>query len=232
MKISNPYANLTKFEWTLWMSSIFAVLLSFFLSGMQDVLSTIASLIGVSALILLARGAWQGQVLCIVFAALYGIVSIRMQYYGEMLTYLCMSLPMAVISLISWVRHPFKESNEVEVARLSKRILLVMVGSAAVVTTIFFFLLRALGNAALGISTVSITTSYVAAFLTFCRSPYYALGYALNDIVLITLWIIAAVNSPSSSPMVICFVMFFFNDMYAFFNWCRMQKKQAALAEE
>lgn len=47
-----------------------------------------------------------------------------------------------------------------------------------------------------------------------------------NDLVLITLWIMATVESPSYLPMVFCFAQFFVNDMYGFFNWSRLRKQQ------
>ena len=62
----------------------------------------------------------------------------------------------------------------------------------AAVTAGFYFILRALGTANLLPSTVSVTTSFLAVYLTFHRSPLYALGYAANDVVLIVLWLLAA----------------------------------------
>ena len=97
-----------------------------------------------------------------------------------------------------------------------------------IVTAIFYFILKALGNASLLISTLSVTTSFIAAFLTFLRSEFYALGYAANDVVLIVLWIIAASSDISCLPMVFCFVMFLFNDLYGFYSWRKMRKRQTA----
>ncbi len=97
---------------------------------------------------------------------------------------------------------------------------------AAVVTGVFYFVLKALGTANLVPSTVSVTTSFLAVYLTMMRSPYYAIGYAANDVVLIVLWIMAAVNDSSCLPMVLCFVMFFFNDLYGFVNWINMERRQ------
>ena len=97
-----------------------------------------------------------------------------------------------------------------------------------VIATIgFYFILRALGNASLPLSTLSITTSFCASYLMYVRSPYYAVAYALNDIVLIGLWIIACTSDIGYLPVVVCFVCFFLNDMYGFYNWKRMKKLQA-----
>ena len=85
---------------------------------------------------------------------------------------------------------------------------------------------KALGTASLGFSTLSITTSFLASWLTFLRSPFYALAYAANDVVLMVLWTLAAVKDPGSIPMVACFFAFFCNDSYGFFNWRAMERRQ------
>ncbi|WP_288629266.1 nicotinamide mononucleotide transporter, partial [uncultured Ruthenibacterium sp.] len=76
-------------------------------------------------------------------------------------------------------------------------------------------------------STLSVTTSFIAVYLTYKRSPYYALGYAANDIVLIVLWILAARQNTSYLSVVVCFTAFLVNDIYGFINWCRMGERQA-----
>jgi nicotinamide mononucleotide transporter PnuC len=138
-----------------------------------------------------------------------------------------MSAPMAISAIVSWVKHPYKDSAEVQVGKLSKRTWLFLSLAAAIVTVAFYFILQALGTANLLVSTLSVTTSFFAASLTFLRSPYYALGYSANDVVLIVLWVCSAVSDLSYLPMVLCFVMFLLNDLYGFFNWKRMEKRQA-----
>lgn len=226
MKINNPFKGLTVFEWILWISSLVIVTVSFVFTGAGDYLTLIASLLGATALIFVAKGYVFGQVLTVVFAVFYGIISFFFQYYGEMITYLCMTSPIAVFSVISWLRHPYKDSAEVEVSSVSKKQLVVMLILTVTVTVVFYYILGALGNANLIVSTISITTSFLASYLTFLRSPYYAVAYAANDIVLIILWILAALESSSYIPMVVCFVIFFINDVYGFINWQRMRKYQ------
>lgn len=137
-----------------------------------------------------------------------------------------MTAPIALASVISWLRHPYKGSDEVEVAVLSRRNTVVMWVSAMIVTVAFYFILGALGNANLLVSTVSVTTSFLASYLTLFRSPYYAVAYATNDIVLIAIWVMASMTDIKYLSMVVCFVAFFANDMYGFFNWKRMQRQQ------
>jgi len=133
---------------------------------------------------------------------------------------------MALAAVVSWLKHPYHGTKEVEVHTLTGRQRVFLFLSAAAVTFAFYWILRALGNAELFVSTVSVTTSYLASALTFFRSPAYALGYAANDVVLILLWVFAAMVNPAYIPMAVCFVMFLFNDLYGFFNWRRMQRRQ------
>lgn len=226
-KIRNPFKQLNRFEWTLWAVSAIMVIAAFLIPEKKDIPSLIASLIGVTALIFVAKGMVLGQALTVAFAVGYGIVSWSQRYYGEMITYLCMSAPMAISAIVSWVKHPYKDSAEVQVGKLSKRTWLFLSLAAAIVTIAFYFILQALGTANLLVSTLSVTTSFFAASLTFLRSPYYALGYSTNDVVLIILWVCSAVSDLSYLPMVLCFVMFLLNDLYGFFNWKRMEKRQA-----
>ncbi len=227
MKKLKYFSDLSRFELCLWLTSVAVIILSFFLSGGGDILTMTASLIGVTALIFVAKGYVIGQVLTVVFAVFYGIVSFYFRYYGEMITYLGMTTPSAAAAVISWLRHPYKGTKEVKVNKLSGKLWAILALLTAVITAAFYFILTALGNANILFSTLSVSTSFIASYLTFFRSPYYALGYAANDIILIVLWILAALESISYLPMVACFIMFLINDLYGFFNWQRMKNSQS-----
>ena len=123
-------------------------------------------------LIFNAKGNPFGQFLMVIFSMLYGIISFNFKYYGEMITYLGMTMPMALFALIS------------------------------------------------------VTTSFLAVYLTFWRSPYFAVAYASNDFVLILLCILASFEDIRYLSVVICFVALFFSDMYGFFSWRKMKKRQ------
>lgn len=224
--MKNPFRNLTKFEFCLWCFSVLSVIISFLLLENADPLKLIASIIGVTALIFTAKGYVIGQILIVVFSLFYGFISFHTRYYGEMITYLGMSSPIAILAAISWFKNPYKNTKEVAVNKPSRRQICTMLCLATAVSIAFYFILKHLGNASLSVSVLSVTTSFIAAYLTFLRSPYYALAYAANDVVLIVLWCIASVAEPSNLPMLICFAVFLINDLYGFINWRRMQKRQ------
>ena len=222
MKIKRLLCSLTVFERWLWGVSAVVIAASYILSGAGDFLTLIASLIGVSALIFVAKGYVAGQVLSVIFAVFYGIVSFYFKYYGEMITYLCMSAPAAVFSIVSWLRHPYAKTDEVKVAKLTFKHTLAASLLAVAVTVMFYFILRALGTAKLTVSTVSVFTSFLASALVFLRSPFYGVAYAANDIVLIIMWTLASIEDISYMPMILCFVMFLANDIFVFYIWGRI----------
>ena len=221
----------SKGELTLWGSSAGLILVSFFLFDRVNFMTLAASLIGTTSLIFNAKGNPIGQALMIVFSLLYGVISYTFSYFGEMITYLGMTGPMALFALISWLRNPYKGNHaEVAVNQLGKRELVLMYVLTAVVTFGFYFILDHFDTANMIPSTLSVTTSFIAVYLTFRRSPYFALAYAANDVVLIILWILAAVEDISYLSVIICFVMFLVNDLYGFISWKRMEKRQMATA--
>lgn len=219
------YFNLT--EKLIWSISVIVIILSFFLFENDGYLTLVASLIGVTSLIFCAKGNPFGQFLMIIFAIIYSIISFSFQYYGEMITYLGMSLPMAAFSLISWLKNPFNgNKSEVAVNKITFKEIIFMSFLTLVVTVVFYFILKYFNTANLIPSTFSVSTSFLAAYLTFRRSPYFALAYASNDIVLIVLWVLASFKDISYISVVICFVVFLVNDLYGFISWRRMMKRQ------
>lgn len=217
----------SKFECFLWCFSVLLIMVFFVLFDRNNYISLLASLIGVTSLIFCAKGNPFGQVLMIIFSILYGVISYTFSYFGEMITYLGMTAPMAIFSLVSWLKNPYKgKKSQVEVNRISKLEFCFSLILTIIVTIIFYFILKFFGTANLLPSTISVTTSFLAAYLTFRRSPYFALVYALNDIVLIVLWIMAALTDLSYLSVIVCFIVFFINDMYGFFSWKLMQKRQ------
>ena len=214
-------------EILLWVLSVLVMLVSFFMFDRENYLTLLASLIGVTSLIFSAKCNPLGQVLMIIFSLLYGVISFNFAYFGEMITYLGMTMPMAVFALISWLRNPYKGNrSEVKVNEISIKESIFMWILSAVVTVVFYFILDYFETANIVPSTLSVTTSFVAVYLTFRRSPFFALAYAANDLVLILLWILASASDIRYISVVVCFIAFLFNDVYGFVNWQRMKKRQ------
>lgn len=126
-----------------------------------------------------------------------------------------------VTSLITWLKNPYNgNKSEVEVYHISRQETMLMFIFAVIVTFIFYFILVAFNTANIVPSTISVTTSFLVVYLTFKRSPYYAMGYALNDVILIILWTMAAMEEIAYISVVV----------YGFINWHRMGQRQGSEA--
>ena len=227
--MKHPWKTLTPREWRLWGVSILAVTLSDLASGGPDSLTLAAAWVGVTSLILAAKGNVWAQILMIVFSILYGVISFRFHYWGEMITYLGMTLPMAVWSTVTWLKNPSKENgSEVAIQTLARRHLAALAASTVAVAAVFYYILKLLDTPNLFFSTVSIITSFLAAALTMLRSSYYAVGYAANDVVLIVLWVMASMENPAYIPVAVNFTIFLLNDLYGFISWKKREVLQTA----
>ena len=221
------FSYFSKFEIALWSSSVLLISVSFLAFDRSNYLSLIASVIGITSLIFFAKGNAFGNILMIIFSILYGIISYTFAYYGEMITYLGMTLPMAVFALISWICNPYDgNKHEVKVGSIGKVERILMFAATVPITVFFYFILKYFGTSNLVPSTFSVATSFLAAYLTFRRSHYYALAYAVNDVVLIVLWLLASFTDIRYISVFVCFIAFLFNDIYGFVSWQKMKRRQ------
>lgn len=226
--LQKSFKYFTKNEILLWILSAISIIVSFTIFDRENFLTLAASLIGITSMIFNAKGNPIGQILMVVFSILYGIISYSFSYYGEMITYLGMTAPMAVIALISWLKNPYQgNKSEVKVNTISKKEHIFMWILTSAVTFFFYFVLEYFKTSNLIPSTISVITSFLAVYLTFRRSSYYAVAYAANDLVLIVLWVLASVENIEYISVVVCFITFFINDIYGFINWRKMEIRQS-----
>ena len=138
-------------------------------------------------------------------------------------------MPMAFFALVAWLKNPYKGNKaEVKVNSIGKTEQVLMWLLTVGVTVLFYFILKYFSTANIIPSTLSVTTSFLAVYLTFRRCPTFALAYAANDIILIVLWVLASLTDIRYISVVVCFVAFLFNDIYGFISWQRMKKRQGA----
>lgn len=225
--IKNTVKYFSRTELLLWGSSVMLIVLSFCMFDRVNYLTLLASIIGVTSLIFNAKGNPVGQLLIVLFSLIYGVISYTFQYYGEMVTYLGMTMPMALVALVSWLKNPYNGNRaEVKVNHLHRRECLLMCVLTVFVTAVFYLILERFHTANIIPSTLSVTTSFFAVYLTFRRSPYFALAYACNDMVLILLWVLASLEDIRYVSVAVCFMAFLINDIYGFFSWRNMERRQ------
>lgn len=225
--MKNPFKYLDLRDWIVYAISLTVVIISNILTREFDALNLFSTLLGVTALIFIAKGNVWGQILSVIFCIMYGFIALRFRYYGEMITYWGMSLPISFVSVITWLKNPYKQGeNVVKIRKFSIKEFLFMMLIGIAVTIAFYFVLRAFNTPNLIVSTISVTTSFCAAYLMLRRISYYAIAYALNDIILVILWILATIQDISYLPITACFTIYLLNDLYAFIMWKVREKQQ------
>lgn len=216
----------TKLEKILLLSSIITVSLVGIIFK-SDILTTICSIVGIITALLLAKGKNLGQVFGLFIVALYSIVSFKNGFYGEVIIYLFIMLPMYIMGIISWIKHQNEETNTVEVNKIKTKEWIIISIIGVIVFVGIYCLLKVFDTKELFISSLSVIDSLFAIYLGIRRSKFSFYFYVINDIILILLWGIPVVKgSLILLPMVFNPLINLINDMYGIYNWKRLENEQ------
>ena len=193
----------------------------------SDMLSTFCSILCIITALLVAKGKNLGQVFGVIITVVYSIVSFRNGFYGEIIIYVFMMLPMYIIGIVSWTRHRDKKTNTVEVNAIGKKewllVSLISIGAFMGI----YFLLKSFDTNELVVSTVSVVASLFAIYLQIRRSRFSFYFYIINDLILIVLWGIPVIaGNLLILPMVFNPAINLINDSYGVYNWKRLEKRQ------
>lgn len=220
------FKDWTKFEKFLLFASIILVALVGIIFK-ADLLTTICSIVGIITALLLAKGKNLGQIFGLLIVALYSIVSFKNRYYGEVIIYLCIMLPMYIIGIISWLKHQNKETNTVEVNSIKAKEWIIVSVASIIAFISIYFLLELFNTNQLFVSSLSVIDSLFAIYLGIRRSKYSFYFYVVNDLILILLWGIPVIGgSLILLPMVFNPTINLINDIYGIYNWKKLEKIQ------
>ena len=222
----NILKDWSKFEKTLLFGNIIIVS-TIGIIFKADLLTTACSIIGINTALLLAKGKNLGQLLGILITLLYSILSFKNKYYGEVLIYVFLMLPMFVVGTFSWIKHQNKKTNSVEINNIkAKEWIIVSIVFIGVFIGIYY-VLKAFNTNELIVSTVSVLASLFAVYLQVRRSKYSFSFYIVNDIILFILWGTPVFKGNYTLiPMLLNPVFNFINDLYGFYYWRKTEKIQ------
>ena len=193
----------------------------------SDLLTVSCSIVGIITALLLAKGKNLGQVFGLLITILYSIVSFKNKYYGEVLIYALVMLPMYIIGIFTWINHKNEKTNSVEINSIKKKEWVIVSIVFALVFVGIYYLLKAFNTNELVVSTISVLASLFAVYLQVRRSKYSFSFYMVNDIILMFLWGIPVIRgSYILFPMLLNPIINFINDMYGFYNWKKTEKIQ------
>lgn len=193
----------------------------------SDILTTTCSIVGIITALLLAKGKNLGQVFGIIITILYSIVSFKNRFYGEVMIYIFLMFPMYIIGIISWIKHQNKNTNSVEVNKISNKEWIFISVIFIVIFIGIYFLLKTFNTNELIVSTISVIASLFAVYLQIRRSRFSFSFYIINDIILIFLWGIPVIQGTILLlPMLFNPIINLINDCYGFYNWKKLEKIQ------
>ena len=221
-----PFKDWTNFEKVLLFGSI--IIVSFVgICLKSDLLTISCSIVGIITALLLAKGKNLGQVFGLLITILYSIVSFKNKYYGEVLIYALLMLPMYVIGIITWINHRNEKTNSVEINSIKKKEWIIVSFIFILIFAGIYYLLKAFNTSELVVSTISVLASLFAVYLQIRRSKYSFSFYMVNDIILMLLWGIPVIRgSFILFPMLLNPTINLINDTYGFYNWKKTEKIQ------
>ena len=193
----------------------------------SDLLTTICSIEGIITALLLAKGKSLGQVFGIGIAILYSIVSFNNKYYGEVIIYVFIMLPMFIMGTISWIRNQNKDTNSVNINKINNKEWYLISFISIIAFIGIYFLLKSFNTSELFVSSLSVVSSLFALYLQIRRSRYSFYFYIANDFILMTLWGIPIIfGNMLVLPMIFNPIINLINDSYGVYNWKRLEKIQ------
>jgi len=215
------------FEILLLVIGLGGIVACFFISTEKSYLSLFASVVGVVSVVFTAKKLQFAPVISIGYNILYAVVAFTQKFYGEVIVYLCVLLPLSILTLIGWLRSRANADATIEPRKIGKKETIILAALLAPISVGMYFLLLVLDTPNILVSTISFVTAFYAAYLLFRKNAFYAVIYTINSIFVIILWTITTIEQGIQFlPMVVNFVLFCILDVYAIFNWFRQSKNR------
>lgn len=224
--ISNYFKDWNLFEKLyLFFGILVGVLTSIIFNG--TVIDSLYTITYLTTAILMSKGKVESYFVGFFSVFFYGIVSYNQGYYGELLITIFLTFPIMIIGIISWLRHQDKEDDVVIINTLSKKEIILVIGSQLFLFWAYYFLLKMFNTDLLILSSCSIVTSVLASYFEARRSELSLFCYIANDLILITLWIIPIIKGNTTLISVLVGpILLLINDIYGSYNWKKLKNKQ------
>ena len=225
VNIKKLFYNWTKFEILLLVISIISVGVTGILCN-SSILTQLCSITGILCAITQAKGKVISQFIGLVIVVLYSILSFQNKFYGEVIIYIFILLPLFISGIISWIKNLNKKTNTVNENTLHKKEWIILTIVSIVLFVILYYLLKYFNTNQLLVSTLSLVTSLFATYLVARRSKYGFLFYIGNDIILFILWGGQIIKGNFSLiPILVNTIINFINDSYAWKSWNKREKE-------
>jgi len=227
MKIKSFFKSLNVFEILLLTIGLTATIaVSIIFKG--NIFAIFTSVLGIISVVMTAKGNILGTILGILQCIAYSIISFKNAFYGEVIFYIAVLIPLNIIVLFQWLKNRSKEDKMIiNINRLKLQEILIALLASIFVFVGSFFLLKAFDTANLLLSTISISTCSLAIYFNLRREKLTFLVFIINNIIVISMWASSAIRGDLTVlPVIVCSTTNLASNIYGFINWTKLYKNQ------
>lgn len=189
----------------------------------------LSSTFGVVGVLFLTKVNVVGIFVGIVQIIFYSIISYLNGFYGEMVNNLCVTLPLYIANLITWLKNLYSKNGQVKInSSISWKEVVAAIGVVVILSVGMFSVLDYFNTTMVFVSTLSFTFNTLAIYFLARRSSLNFVFYIFNNIANFTMWgtLIITTHDLSMLITLINVVVYFLLNCYGLFNWFMTRKKQ------
>ncbi|WP_044974822.1 nicotinamide riboside transporter PnuC [Ruminococcus sp. HUN007] len=204
-----------------WLIFANAALLAISLYLHDTPVSILASLTGVTCVILVGKGKMSNYIFGTVNVLLYACVAWKAKYYGDVMLNLAYYFPTNILGWFMWKKNIDTETQVVQKKRMTVRQdIAVAVLSAAGIFG-YSWVLKLLGGNLPLVDSMSTVLSVVAQILMIKRFTEQWIVWILVDAVSVIMWVVAFMNEGDSVAVLLMWIIFLLNAVIMFIKWYR-----------
>lgn len=187
----------------------------------DTVIGILASLTGVTCVILCGMGKVSNYFFGTINVLLYAIVAWNAKYYGDVMLNLFYYFPTNMIGWVAWIKHMDKEKNEVYKKRMTWKQDVMLAFISVVGVLGYSYVLKLLGGNLPMVDSMSTVFSVIAQILMIKRFMEQWIIWIIVDIVSVIMWIAAFFNGGESIAVLIMWSVFLVNAVIMFVKWLK-----------
>lgn len=218
-KLRNYCKSWNKFEISLIILAILLILgIGVILNC--EMLSIVVAFLGIFSALNQTKKMVFGQVTGVILAILYSYMSYMNRYYGEVIVYMLVILPLYIVGIYTWSKNKDSKTEEVKQSEIYLKEWLVLLIINIILFIALYKMLKYFNTNQLIISTISMNLNLCATYLLVRRSKYCFIFYLINAFILLTLWGIPVINGNIKVlPMIFDALLLIINNIYGMIKW-------------
>lgn len=226
-RIKREFTGWKKWQ-IVWIVLANSIILGVSLYMGDTAIGIVASLTGVTCVILCGMGRVSNYFFGTINVVLYAIVAWKARYYGDVMLNLLYYFPTNIIGWVVWSKHLNQEKNEVYKKRMTlmQDILLAIISAAGVLG--YSYILKLLGGNLPIVDSMSTVFSVIAQILMIKRFTEQWVIWIIVDIVSVIMWIAAFFNGGESVAVLMMWSVYLANAVIMFVKWLKESKQDAS----